>query len=87
MILHINVKPQRKFDRLERKGDGWHVSIKAKPQNNEANEYLLRFLSEVLKLPLSSIRIKRGHRSGIKQIEILADEKIILEILNSNSQR
>ena len=48
MILHLQIKPQKKFDRIEMKDDVWQVSIRAKPQDNEANEYLLRFLSEIL---------------------------------------
>jgi hypothetical protein len=83
MILTILVKPQRKFDRIEKMGDGWQISIRAKPQDNEANEYLVRYLSDKLELPLSAIHIKRGHRSRIKQIEILAEEKSIVEKLNN----
>jgi uncharacterized protein YggU (UPF0235/DUF167 family) len=83
MILHLQVKPQKKFDRVEKKGDVWQVSIRAKPQDNEANGYLLRFLSEILQLPLAAMSIKRGHKSRIKQIEILADEQSLLAKLNS----
>jgi uncharacterized protein YggU (UPF0235/DUF167 family) len=81
MILHIIVKPQKKFDRIEKKADHWQVSIKAKPIDNEANEYLVNYLSEALNLPVSNIRIKRGHHSRNKQIEILADESAILQKL------
>ena len=87
MILHVTVKPQRKFDRIEQKGDEWQVSIRAKPQDNEANEYLVRYLSEILKLPVSVIRIKRGHRSKTKQIEILAEEQSVIERLETFSRR
>jgi uncharacterized protein len=87
MILHIIVKPQRKFDRIEKKGNEWQVSIRAKPMDNEANEYLVRYLSSVLKLPTSAIRISRGHRSKTKQIEISADEQSILEKLKVCSGR
>lgn len=73
MILHLHLKTQSKFDRIEKKDNVWLVSIRAKPKDNEANEYLLRFLSEILELQLTSIRIKRGHKSRIKQIEILED--------------
>ncbi len=83
MILTIIVKPQRKFDRIEKTADVWQISIKARPQDNEANEYLVRYLSDTLKLPLSAIRIKRGHRSRTKQIEILAEEQGIIEKLKS----
>jgi uncharacterized protein len=87
MILHITVRPQRKFDRIEMKGNDWQVSIRAKPKDNEANEYLVRYLSDVLKLPISAILIKRGHRSKTKQVEILASEESILEKLNSISHK
>ena len=83
MILHIIVKPQKKIDRIEKKADHWQVSIKARPKDNEANEYLVRYLSEALNLPISNIRIKRGHHSRNKQIEIMADELIILRKLET----
>jgi uncharacterized protein YggU (UPF0235/DUF167 family) len=86
MILHVHLKPQKRFDRIEQQGDVWQISIRAKPQDNEANKYLIRYLSDILKLPLSAIRIKRGHSSRIKQIEIIADQKSIFEKLKAATQ-
>jgi len=86
MILHIHLKPQRRFNRIEKQGDVWGISIRAKPRDNEANEYLVRYLSDILKLPLSAISIKRGHKSRTKQIEILGNEKSIFEKLETASQ-
>jgi uncharacterized protein YggU (UPF0235/DUF167 family) len=87
MILHIIVKPQKKIDRIDKIADHWQVSIRAKPKDNKANEYLIRYLSGALNLPTSVIRIRRGHNSRIKQIEILADELIVLKKLESLSIR
>lgn len=84
MILHIHLKPQRKFDRVEKKGDDWQISITARPHDNEANKYLVRYLSGILKIPVSAISIKRGHTSRIKQIEISGNEQVILEKLNAS---
>ncbi|HTQ66774.1 MAG TPA: DUF167 domain-containing protein [Puia sp.] len=86
MILHIHLKPQKKFNRIEQQGDVWQISIRARPQKNEANEYLVRYLSDILKLPVSAISIRRGHTSRIKQIEILGDKESIFEKLNIASQ-
>ena len=83
MILHVIVKPHKKFDKIEFINNEWHVSIKAKPQDNEANKYLIRYLSSVLNMPMSSIEIKRGRASRIKQIEINTDEKTVTSKLFS----
>jgi len=53
MILHIHLKPQKRFNRIEKQVDVWEISIRAKPRDNEANEYLVRYLSDILKLATS----------------------------------
>lgn len=45
------------------------VRIGARPREGEANEELLRFLSEVLRVPRRSIVLVRGERSSTKVVE------------------
>ena len=85
-MLRVIVKPGKKSDRIEKEEKGWQVSIRARPQEDQANRYLVRYLSNILRIPPSNIQIKRGHHSRIKQIEISADEQEVLEKLNRASE-
>lgn len=80
MLLCVNVKPNQRFDRVEAIAGGtaapapqWTVRIREVAVEGRANEYLVRYLSEILGLPKSKIRLKRGASSRIKWIEIDAD--------------
>lgn len=72
IILHIQVKPNAKQSKIISKDErGLIIALKARPQDGEANEELIAFLSESLGVPKSKIKIKRGSKSRIKQVEIL----------------
>ena len=47
------------------------IAIHEKPTENRANIALIKFLSEILRIPKSQISIKRGHKSREKRIEII----------------
>lgn len=46
------------------------IKLKSPPVDNAANEELVRFLSEKLKMPKRNIEIVKGHRQKRKTIEI-----------------
>lgn len=46
------------------------IKIKALPEKGKANKELIRFLSKMLHIPKSSIKIKSGMASRQKTIEI-----------------
>jgi uncharacterized protein (TIGR00251 family) len=46
------------------------VDICASPREDEANEELIRFLSERLSVPKDSVRIMRGAKSRLKVIQL-----------------
>lgn len=69
--LHITVKPNAKQTKLiSQEGDQLTIALKAKPHDGEANKELIAFLSELTNTPKSRIKIKRGEKSRIKQVEI-----------------
>lgn len=75
MIIKLKVKPNSKADALLREADGsLKLKIKAPPVDGKANAYLVRFLSKALNIAASNISIKSGTSSGLKLIEIDADE-------------
>lgn len=50
--------------------DHLKIKLKAQPQNNAANDELIKFLSDVLKIPKSSIEIARGHGQRNKVLNL-----------------
>jgi uncharacterized protein len=52
-------------------GDAVKIKIHAPPVDGEANEEVIRFLSELLNLPKKSILIVQGQTSRQKLIEFL----------------
>lgn len=77
MLLYLKVKPNQRFDKVEKTGNEWILKIKAPATDSKANTRLIGFLSEVLELPKSKIILKKGQSSRIKCLEILADESTV----------
>lgn len=79
MEIHIKVKPGSKLNQLHKDATGnWVMKVKASPVDGKANDEVLRFLSEVLKIPKSAITIKRGQNSSYKTLNVgpLSKEEI-----------
>lgn len=84
MILQLQVKPNSKkesicFDDLGK----LRIKIRAQPVEGKANKYLLKYLSEIFKLPQSKIRILKGEVNTYKIIELDAPEEYINTVLKS----
>lgn len=71
MILEINVKTGSKKGPLVEKNedDSLTLFIREKPHDGEANEAVVRLLSDYLKIPKTSIKIIAGTKSHHKKIE------------------
>ena len=78
MLLYVKVKPNQRFDKIEKIGEEWIVKLKTPPVDGKANEHLIEFLSEVLDLPKSKISLKKGATSRVKCLEIVYDENYVL---------
>lgn len=75
MRLAVKVSPKAARDALI----GWHdaqlkVSVTAVPERGKANAAVRELLSEVLRIPKSSITLLRGDTSSQKLFEIALDE-------------
>jgi len=55
---------------VEVKVKSLEVEIRAKLEDNEANEWLLSFLAKRLNLPKENLKIVKGHRKRKKLIKI-----------------
>lgn len=73
-FLNIKIIPGAKIEKViaDENGD-LKVWVRAKPIDNMANERLLEILSEYFKVAKSRIKIVRGEKSKIKQVEITSD--------------
>ena len=72
MLVEVKVKPNGKKDRVIKVcvAQSLEVEIRAKPENNEANERLLSFLAKRLNLPKENLKIVKGNRERKKLIKI-----------------
>lgn len=74
MILQVKVIPNAHKTML----DGFQneilkVRIHAPPDKGKANEALIVFLSDKLKIAKSTIRIVSGHSSRLKKVELVGE--------------
>ncbi len=82
MQLYVKVKPNQRFDKVEKIGVEWIIKLKAPAVDGKANEHLIEYLSEVLKISKSKIVLKKGHTARIKCLEIEMEEKEAFNKLN-----
>ncbi|MEZ0343799.1 MAG: DUF167 domain-containing protein [Caldimicrobium sp.] len=72
MLLEIKVKPNGSKDEiLSFKAPNFlEISLKAKAENNQANEALIKFLAKVLKVDSGKIKIIKGKTSRKKIVSV-----------------
>ena len=70
MKYQITVKPGSSQERIVETNPGeLTVYLRAKPHDGEANTALIKILSKHFKVPKTTIKITRGHKSRTKTIE------------------
>jgi len=67
MKIRIKVKTNQPKTEVVEKGDVWKVNVKAKPENNKANEEIVKFFTRMFK---KKVEIVRGLKSKEKVLEI-----------------
>jgi len=81
MTIYLKVKPNQRFDMLEKIGIEWQVRLKAPAVDGKANEHLIEVLSGILAISKSKISLKKGKTSRLKCLKINSDEQTVLEKL------
>lgn len=75
VILTIRVVPRASQNKiLEIKEEYIKISVKAPPVDNKANEILIGFLSKILSVAKSVVRIRQGLKGKNKLIEIATSD-------------
>ena len=72
MLYEITVKVQRNL--LEISENQIIIGIESKPVKGEANKEIIKKLSKHFQIPASSIKIKSGHKSKRKIVEIQSEK-------------
>ena len=81
VILRIFAKPHAKKSQfLGVHEDALAIALKAKPHEGEANQALIKLLSESLGIPKTQISLEKGGQSRFKIIKIFQPEKNYLKI-------
>jgi uncharacterized protein len=84
MQLYVKVKPNQRFDRIEKVGNDWQIRLHAPAKDGKANEHLIEYLSEILELPKSKIVLKKGQTSKLKCFEINMENEAVIAKLNEH---
>ncbi len=72
MLVAVQVKPNSKRPRIEKAADGSLTAfLKSAPIEGRANEELITALAERFGVPKSRVRIKSGHGSRRKLVEVM----------------
>lgn len=82
MLLFVKIKPNQKFDKIEKLNGEWQIRLKAPAVDGKANEHLIAYLSKVLDISKSSIVLKKGLTSRLKYLEINATKELVEEKLS-----
>ena len=87
MLLHIHAKPGRSVNELILTKDGTiSVKINAQAKEGEANVELVKYLSCILNISRSSIRIIKGHTSSYKTINVIGNDAEITKKLQEYTE-
>ena len=81
MLLHVKIKPNQRFDRVEKSEGILVIKLHAPAVDGKANEHLIGYLSSMLDLPKSAIELKKGHTVRFKTLEINSSDDYVLSRL------
>ena len=72
MKIIVKARPNSKVEKVEKIGDNeFMVAVKEPPAKGRANEAIIKLLARHFNVPANSVRIKTGHASKSKLVEIL----------------
>lgn len=72
-ILRVRVKPNAKQTRIQKNDGEWVIALSVPPVEGKANQALIKVLAKELSIAKSRIRIKSGHTSRHKLVEVEGD--------------
>ena len=77
LIVNILGKPSARQDAIgEPQGNQLRVSVKAKPENGKATDYMVRFLAPLFGVKVADIAVVFGQENVNKQLRITAPTRL-----------
>ena len=77
LIVNILGKPSARTDAIgEPQGNQLRVSVKAKPENGKATDYMVRFLAPLFGVKVADIAVVFGQENVNKQLRITAPTRL-----------
>jgi uncharacterized protein (TIGR00251 family) len=74
--LTIYLQPNAKKTEISGQHDQYvKIRVQSPPADNKANQALIDFLSDELKVKKGSIKLIRGHKSRLKTVQIKASDR------------
>ncbi len=71
MLIKTKVTAHAKHDSIEKTTKGLNITVRAKAENNMANDRVRELLAMHFEVPLNKVKIIRGHKTSSKTIEII----------------
>lgn len=71
MLIKVKVTAHAKHDSIEKTAKGLAITVRAKPENNMANNRVRELLAMHFDVPLNKVKIVSGHKMSSKTIEII----------------
>lgn len=88
ITLTLHIQPgAKKTEFAGLHGDALKIRLAAPPVDGKANEALLRFIADALKLPRAAISLKSGQTSRRKVLEVSGSRMTAIEALLSNTPK
>jgi len=85
--LHLKAKPNARQNAILLAADGTvTIRLNAPAQDGKANDCLLRFLAEVLRVPRTSLALVSGHTAPFKKVEVPLTEAELRAALAEHAQ-
>lgn len=82
ITLTLHIQPgAKKTEFAGLHGDALKIRLAAPPVDGKANEALIKFVAETLKLPKSAVNLKSGQTSRRKVLEISGSSREVLASL------
>ena len=84
LVLLCHLQPgAKRSEFVGMHGDRIKIRLHAPPVDGKANEALIKFVAETLKLPKSAVNLKSGHTSRRKVLEVIGAEASTVGDLSS----
>ena len=71
MLIKTKVTAHAKHDSIEKTARGLAITVRAKAENNMANDRVRELLAMHFDVPLNKVKIISGHKMSSKTIEII----------------